>query len=74
MAARRRLVVSKNDVLVIDGVELDVSILAEMLTGDKRLLWAFIKNADGDTQPISYSEDRVIWLTDDDLVRGKSEV
>ena len=70
----RRLVVSRDDVLVFKGMELDANILSEMLTGDKRLLWAFVKNADGDTQPISYSEDRVIWLTDDDLVRSKSEI
>jgi len=74
MAARRRLVVSKDDVLVIKGMELDVSILEEMLVGDKRLLWAFLKNESGDLQPVPYSEDKVIWLTSDDLVRSKSEV
>jgi len=74
MSTRRRLAVQKSDILVFNGMELDASILDEMFTADKRLLWAFIKNADGDTQPISYTEERVIWLTDDDLVRSKSEV
>jgi hypothetical protein len=71
---RRRLVVQKSDILVFNGMELDASILDEMLVGDKRLLWAFVKNTQGDVQPVSYTEDRVIWLTDDDLVRSKSEV
>jgi hypothetical protein len=74
MSTRRRLVVQKDDVLVVKGMELDVAILEEMLVGDKRLLWAFLKNEAGDLQPVPYSEDKVIWLTDDDLVRSQFEV
>ena len=72
MAARRRLVVSKDDVLVIKGMELDVSILEEMLVGDKRLLWYFLKNKEGDVRPICVSEEQCIWLQESDLERTEA--
>ena len=68
--ARRRIVVLKDDVLVIRGIEIDAEVLREIVDPTKRLLWAFIKK-DGDVMPVAYSEDRCIWLSDDDLVRAE---
>ena len=75
MAVRRRLTITRDDVLVLNGFELDASTLIDITKPDKRLLWAFVKSEDGtDIRPVAYSEDRVIWLTSEDLVRSKSEV
>ena len=74
MAVRRRLVVSKDDVLIVKGMELDADVLSEMISGDRRLLWYFLKNKDGDVRPICISEDQCIWLTSDDLIRDRFEV
>ena len=67
---KRRLVVHKDDVLVIGGLELEASILAAMLEPGKRLLWAFIHEG-GDVRPAAYSEDQCIWLEPADLDRRK---
>jgi hypothetical protein len=33
-------------------------------------LWAFVRSEDGESiQPLAISEERVVWLTDDDLAR-----
>ena len=75
MAAKRRVVVRRDDVLVLNGFEIDASTLIDITKPDKRLLWAFVKSEDGtDIRPVAYSEDRVIWLTSEDLVRPRSEV
>ena len=68
--SKRRLVVRKDDELVIGGLELEASILAAMLEPGKRLLWAFIHEG-GDVRPAAYSEDQCIWLEPADLVRSK---
>jgi hypothetical protein len=72
MAAQRRIVVRRDDVLILpSGFEVDASTLVDITTLDKRLLWAFTKSEDGlEIRPVAYSEDRVIWLTDEDLVRS----
>jgi hypothetical protein len=67
---KRRLVVRKDDILVIDGLEIEASILCAMLEPGKRLLWAFIHEG-GDVRPAAYSEDQCIWLEPADLVRSK---
>jgi hypothetical protein len=67
---KRRLVVRKDDILVIDGLEIEASILGTMLEPGKRLLWAFIHEG-GDVKPAAYSEDQCIWLEPADLVRSK---
>ena len=76
MAAQRRIVVRRDDVLVLpSGFEVDASTLSDITKPDKRLLWAFVKSEDGTAiQPVCYDETRVIWLTDEDLVRQNSEV
>ena len=70
--ARRRIVVQKDDVLIIGGVEVDAEILREIVNPQKRLLWYFIRRDNGDCQPVAVSEDQCIWLTDDDLVRTEA--
>ena len=74
MVAKRRLIVHADDVLVLNGFEVDADVLIEITKPGKRLLWAFTKSEDGtEIHPVAYSEDRVIWLTDEDLVRPRSE-
>ena len=64
-----RLVVQKDDTLVVEGWEVEASVLAEIIKPDKRVLWAFVKSEDGQLQPVPYTEDRVVWLQDGDLER-----
>jgi hypothetical protein len=66
--AGRTLVIRNNDTLVFKGYEIDADILDAIVNPEARLLWAFIKK-DHDIRPVAYSEDKVIWLTDEDLVR-----
>jgi len=66
----RRIVVRKTDVLVINGYEVDAAVLQSIVDCEKRLLWAFKRSEDGlNIQPVAYSEERCIWLTDEDLER-----
>jgi hypothetical protein len=73
MSAGRRITVRKDDVLVINGLELDVATLREMLSAKRRVLWAFVRQG-GDVRPVCYDETRVIWLTEEDLERSPNEV
>ena len=66
---RRRLVIHKDDVLVINNMELDAAILREIVSPSKRVLWAFVKQ-DGDIKPVCYSEAEVIWLTEHEVNLG----
>lgn len=66
--AGRTLVIRSNDTLVFKGYEIDANILDAIVNPEARLLWAFIKKGH-DIRPVAYSEDKVIWLTDEDLVR-----
>jgi hypothetical protein len=70
-AVRRRVVLGRNDVVFHRGMEIDTNILDAVLSSDKRVLWAFVKNGDGNVMAVPYSEDHVIWLTEDDLHRPK---
>lgn len=72
MPVRRTIVVRKDDILVVNGMELDGAILKEIVSPSKRLLWAFVKNGD-DVRPVCYSEDRVIWLSEEDLEHQPQE-
>ena len=67
--ARRRLVIHKDDVLVINNMELDAAILREIVSPSKRVLWAFTKQGD-DIKPRAYSESEVIWLTSEEVDLG----
>jgi hypothetical protein len=75
MAAKRRIVVHRDDVLVLNGFEVDASTLIDITKPDKRLLWAFVKSEDGlEIRPVCFSEEHCIWLMDSDLARNKAEV
>ncbi len=67
--AGRRIVVRRDDVLVVGGLELDGEVLRSIVDPTRRLLWCFVRSDQGDVQPIALDETRVIWLTDGDLVR-----
>jgi hypothetical protein len=69
----RRIVVGKQDVLVLGQYEVDATILAQMLDPRNRVLWATLE-CDGRLQCIPYDETRCIWLTDDDLVRTNKDI
>ena len=70
---RRRIVVRKTDTLIIDGYEVDASVLGDMMDPERRLLWAFVRAENGvDIRPVPYDEERVIWLTDEDLQRKET--
>jgi hypothetical protein len=66
----RYITARKGDTLVVGGHEVDVAVLEEIMKPDKRVLWAFVRNDAGDVTPICYSEDRVIWLTQEDVEIG----
>lgn len=68
----RRIRVMSGDVIVLDGYTLSVDILKEMIAPDKRLLWAFVRNGDN-IQPVPYDEKRVLWLSEEDLVRNETD-
>ena len=74
MAAKRRVVVRRDDVLVIGGFEIDADVLTEIVKPNRRMLWAFVQSDDGlRIQPTPFTEDKVIWLTNEDLVRSASD-
>jgi hypothetical protein len=70
----RTVKVIEGDVLVINGWRVDVTTLIQMLDPDKRVLWAFVRNGDRELRPVPYSEERVIWLAEEDIVRADNEV
>ena len=75
MAEKRRLVVRRDDVLVLNGFEIDASVLTEVTKPNRRMLWAFVQSEDGTRiQPTPFTEDKIIWLLEEDLVRQDSEV
>jgi hypothetical protein len=69
----RRVHVVAGDTLLINGYELDVATLVEMLSPGKRILWAFVRNGEHDIQPVPYDESRVLWLAEEDLVRSDND-
>ena len=75
MAEKRKLTVRRDDVLVLNGFEIDADVLLEITKPNQRMLWAFVQSEDGTRiQPTPFTEDKVIWLTEEDLVRSNSEV
>ena len=75
MAEKRRLVVRRDDVLVLNGFEIDASVLTEVTKPNRRMLWAFVQSEDGTRiQPTPFTEDKIIWLLEEDLVRQDSEI
>ena len=75
MAEKRKLTVRRDDVLVLNGFELDADVLTEIVKPNRRMLWAFVQSDDGlRIQPTPFTEDKVIWLLESDLVRDKAEV
>jgi hypothetical protein len=64
----RRIAAHAADTIVIGQYEIDVDVLEQVLSPNNRVLWAFIER-DGCVRPVAYTEDRIIWLTDEDLVR-----
>lgn len=65
----RRIRIQRDDVLIVGAYEFDANVLAQMLRPRVRALWAFIANKEsGNIQPVMYTEDRVIWLQDEDKV------
>lgn len=65
---RRKIVVRKSDVLVVNGYEITGEILRIFMDPTPRVLWAFIRNK-GRVMPVPYDEGKVIWLTESDLER-----
>ena len=75
MAEKRKLTVRRDDVLVLNGFEIDADVLTEIVKPNRRMLWAFVQSDDGlRIQPTPFTEDKVIWLLESDLVRDKTEV
>ena len=74
--AGRRVRVDRGDILVLGGYEISADVLRDIVVpaDDRRLLWAFVRKRDRrEVQPICFSEDRVIWLQDEDLVRAPGD-
>lgn len=69
MAERRRVELGSRDVLVYKGKEIDKNILEAIVDTKKRLLWAFVEGAEGDVRAVPYSEEQVIWMSEEDVVR-----
>ncbi len=74
LTGSRRMRVVTGDVLLINGYEIEASILMELVKPDNRVLWAFVKGENGDLQPVPSDETRCIWLQDSDLERTADEV
>jgi hypothetical protein len=66
----QRVRVRAADTILIGTYEVDAGTLEQVLNPKNRVLWAFIER-DGCVQPVAYTEDRVLWLTDEDLVRNE---
>lgn len=67
MSARRPVELRAREVLVYKGMEIDRAVLDAIVSTDKRLLWAFIKNPVGDIVAVPYSEEQVIWMSESDI-------
>ncbi len=70
----RRIKALPGDTLLINGYSVDVTTLIEVLTLDRRVLWAFVRNGGRDIRPVPYDETRVLWLSEEDLLRSDSEL
>lgn len=66
-----RVTLGAKDVLVYKGMDIDRGILDAIVDTDKRVLWAFVRSEYGEVRAVPYSEDHVIWLTDDDVLKAR---
>jgi hypothetical protein len=73
MMGGRRITVRTADTIIIGEYEVEASVLQQMLDPRNRVLWAFVKRP-GRVQAVAYDETRVVWLTDEDLVRADKDV
>jgi len=71
MSIGRRVELSRSEVLVYKGREIDRDVLDAIVDTNKRLLWAFVSGENGDVRAIPYSEVHVIWLSEDDIVKER---
>lgn len=62
-----RIVLRSSDTLIYRGKALDKEVLDAVLSTNQRLLWAFVRNGDGDIQACPYDESRVVWLEESDI-------
>ena len=71
LGTKRRIIVRRDDLLIVNGMELDGDVLRSIVDPSRRLLWAFVKQGN-DVRPVCYSEDKVIWLDrgEDDEIQG----
>lgn len=67
MASARYVELGSKDVLIFKGMEIDQDVLEAIVETNKRLLWAFVRGERNDIRAVPYSEDRVIWLAEEDL-------
>jgi len=65
----RRILLRRDDVLVVNGIELDGEVLRAVVRPEARLLWAFVRAENGDVRPVCYTEDEVVWIQSSDLDR-----
>lgn len=69
MSTVRRVELGAQEVLVYKGLEIDRMVLDAVVDTNKRLLWAFVRGANGDVRAIPYSEEQVIWMAESDVVK-----
>jgi hypothetical protein len=62
-----RVELEANDILVYKGMDIDAEVLDSLLSANKRVLWAFVKNGEGDVRAVPYSEDQCIWMSESDI-------
>lgn len=71
MAVGKRVELGAKDVLVYKGMELDRNVLDAIVDTNKRLLWAFVRGSNDDVRAVPYSEERVIWLSEEDVLKER---
>lgn len=70
VSAPRRVRVMPGDEIELAGFIIDADILGALMDPANRALWSFVDDGKGRVQPIPYTEDRVIWLSDKDVAVG----
>lgn len=66
---RRQVELEPGDVILHRGMLIDAEVLDAILSTDKRLLWAFVRGAEGTIQACPFSETEVIWMQESDVVQ-----
>lgn len=59
--------VHSDDVISYKGWLIDTALLDAILDTKRRVLWAFVRNTEGNIQSVPYDETRCIWLSEDDI-------